>query len=86
MDRNLLSPFSWKSNAYTLPNTNGERKMFIVLCCSGKPYVHNGQQFRKPPDGFDSVKSPDDVELVVYDNDQVYPEYLITYKFLIKYC
>lgn len=63
-----------------MSNTNGEKKMFIVLCCSGVPYVHGGKRFRKPPDGYDSVKSPDGVELVVYDNDQVYPEYLITYK------
>lgn len=77
-----------KSNSFATENSNKEKKMFLVLVTLGEsqhvtsPCI--GKRFPDPKPNsnqkYDSITGPNKTEFVIFNNDQVYPEYLITYK------
>jgi hypothetical protein len=84
-----FSPNSSFSNGYTHcdPNT-GVKKMFIVRVSLGDSVVEQTltQGIRKPKVNqsknrdYDTIISSNNMEYIVFDNAQSYPEYIITYK------
>jgi hypothetical protein len=77
-----------KSNHFSIENTNKEKRMILARVELGDVFQTQGTMIgaRKPPtkpnsqDSFHSVMSPDSQEYVSFDNNQSYPEYVITYK------
>lgn len=77
-----------KSHSFATENSNKERKMFCVLVtlgesqhvtspCIGKRFPDNKPNSNQK---YDSITGPNKTEFVIFNNDQSYPEYLITYK------
>ncbi|UJR24483.1 hypothetical protein I4U23_005858 [Adineta vaga] len=66
------------SHGYALPNSNGERCMFVVSVLVGKTTLGN-TSMSTPPQGFDSTTDNKHI-FVTYHDAQAYAEYLITYK------
>ncbi|XP_038078615.1 protein mono-ADP-ribosyltransferase PARP12-like [Patiria miniata] len=78
------------SDAYASPDSKGRGRMFLVRVLVGS-YTRGDPKYRRPPlrdtsklhgPLFDScVDNPiDPLIFVIFDRNQVYPEYLITYK------
>ena len=66
------------SHCYTLPNSNGERHMFLSCVLVGKTCI-GSSAIKTLPDGFHSTTDGDHI-FVVYHDAQAYAEYLITYR------
>ena len=78
------------SDSYAKPDSNGQKRMFVARVLVGSFTRGSGQLRRPPPknpakpleDFYDSCV--DDTSnpriYVVFENNQVYPEYIITYK------
>ncbi|EFC49420.1 predicted protein [Naegleria gruberi] len=76
-----FSPNASYSLGYAGNSNNG--RMFIVRVLVGHSYDANMnmmQTIKIAPQGFDSVTGWGGQEIIVYDNKQAYPEYLITYQ------
>jgi hypothetical protein len=83
-----FSPSSAKSNGYTKPDPNGVKKMFVVRVSVGDSIVETSTTpgIREPRKNtntnrpYDTIISSNNLEYIVFDNAQSYPEYIITYK------
>jgi hypothetical protein len=72
------------SNSYAKPNALNERKMFIACVLVGESCVGN-KSMRRPPEkanneSYDSTTDQSQSIFVCYNDNQCYPEYLITYR------
>jgi len=89
-----LSTQSCKSHQYTKRGSPEEHTVILARVVLGRPYVTKsalGDTVRKPPDGHDSVianpgqmaghpnNHQEHQELVVFDNAQVFPCYVVRY-------
>jgi hypothetical protein len=83
-----FSPSSAKSNGYTKSDPNGVKKMFVVRVSVGDSIVEtnltpNIREPKKNPNTnrtYDTIISSNNLEYIIFDNAQSYPEYIITYK------
>ncbi|CAF1452324.1 unnamed protein product, partial [Didymodactylos carnosus] len=66
------------SKRYSIPDLNGERFMFICRVLIGNSCLGNSSMTVCPPD-YDSTTNGSNI-FVTYNNKQIYPEYLITFK------
>ena len=78
------------SNSYAKPDHSGLKRMFLARVLVGS-YTRGNSEFRRPPpkdprnpleNFYDScVDDPNNPRLfVIFENNQVYPEYVITYR------
>jgi hypothetical protein len=76
-----------KSNHFAKENLKNEKRMILARVELGDVFHTQKTMIgeRKPPqkinstESYHSVMSPDSQEYVIFNNDQAYPEYLITY-------
>lgn len=66
------------SHGYTIPNTNGERCMFLARVLVGNT-TKGDSSMKTLSAGYDSTTDGDHI-FVTYHDAQAYAEYLITYK------
>jgi poly [ADP-ribose] polymerase 10/14/15 len=66
------------SHNYAVPNSSGERHMFLAKVLTGKS-ARGDSSMKAPPVGYDSTTNDSNI-FVVYHDAQAYAEYLIVYK------